>query len=104
MWTCIKCSYAYNPVWVENCDICESSRAQATATTPTLITVPKDNPILTGTGFDTNENNSEKSKILTKLLTHGFDEVPAKVPMATFEQDLEDDFQFLPGIFFKISK
>lgn len=34
---------------------------------------------------------------MLKLLSHGFDEVPTKVPMATFEQDLEDDFQFLPG-------
>lgn len=50
---------------------------------------------------ETTENNSDKSRML-KLLSHGFDEVPTKVPMATFEQDLEDDFQFLPGecIFF----
>lgn len=29
--------------------------------------------------------------------SHAFDEVPSvvEVPMATFEQDLEDDFQFL---------
>lgn len=46
------------------------------------------------TDTDGNENNSDKSRML-KLLSHGFEE--AKVPMATFEQDLEDDFQFLPG-------
>lgn len=39
---------------------------------------------------------------MQKLLSHGFDEVPTKVPMATFEQDLDDDFQFLPGNYFLI--
>lgn len=26
MWICGKCSYAYNPQWVKQCDICESNR------------------------------------------------------------------------------
>ncbi|XP_063703467.1 calpain-D [Culicoides brevitarsis] len=79
MWTCIKCSYAYNPQWVKQCDICESSRSHMSS---------KDSNI--------ESSDNDKSRML-KLLSHGFDEVPTKVPMATFEQDLEDDFQFLPG-------
>lgn len=44
MWTCTKCSYAYNPLWVELCDICESRRSPASLTQPSLITVTKDDP------------------------------------------------------------
>lgn len=42
MWTCTKCSYAYNPFWVEICDICESRRTPPSLTQPSLITVTKD--------------------------------------------------------------
>lgn len=44
MWTCTKCSYAYNPLWVELCDICTSRRTPASLTHPSLITVTKDDP------------------------------------------------------------
>ena len=28
MWTCRKCSYAYNPLWSSGCDICSSSKSE----------------------------------------------------------------------------
>ncbi|XP_024886927.1 calpain-D-like [Temnothorax curvispinosus] len=42
MWTCRKCSYAYNPLWSSGCDICGSSRSPPSLTQPSLITVTKD--------------------------------------------------------------
>ncbi|XP_024939630.1 calpain-15 isoform X3 [Cephus cinctus] len=42
MWTCRKCSYAYNPLWSTGCDICGSSRSPPSLTQPSLITVTKD--------------------------------------------------------------
>lgn len=42
MWTCRKCSYAYNPLWSGGCDICGSSRSPPSLTQPSLITVTKD--------------------------------------------------------------
>ncbi|GAB0096746.1 hypothetical protein DMENIID0001_123120 [Sergentomyia squamirostris] len=87
MWTCTKCSYAYNPLWVEQCDICESNRTPASLTQPSLITVTKD-----GGASRTSGSTSGGSKEMKSC--HGFDEVPTllEVPIATFEQDLEDDF------------
>jgi hypothetical protein len=103
MWTCTKCSYAYNALWVEKCDICECSRSAASLNQPSLTTVTKDGLIVVS-GVVEKEGPSNMKMPLTssKSLTHGFDEMIAagvKVPMATFEQDLEDDFQFLPGEF-----
>ncbi|XP_017467427.1 PREDICTED: calpain-D, partial [Rhagoletis zephyria] len=40
-WTCSKCSYAYNRIWTDSCEICESIRSQPTAEQPSLITVTK---------------------------------------------------------------
>ncbi|KAF7993775.1 hypothetical protein HCN44_010370 [Aphidius gifuensis] len=45
MWTCRKCSYAYNPVWSSVCDICNSSRTPASLLQPNLITVTKDDQV-----------------------------------------------------------
>ncbi|XP_076684671.1 calpain-D isoform X2 [Andrena cerasifolii] len=42
MWTCQKCSYAYNPLWSTGCDICGSFQSPPSLTQPTLITVTKD--------------------------------------------------------------
>lgn len=61
---------------MEQCDICESNRTPASLTQPSLITVTKDGGVR-GAGKVTS--------------CHGFDEV--EVPIATFEQDLEDDFE-----------
>lgn len=102
MWTCTNCSYVYNPIWVEQCDICESNRTPASLTQPSLITVTKSN-MMSSNSMELNEksNNALEDNILhsPKGLIGSFDEVPSivKVPIATFEQDLEDDFQFMPG-------
>ncbi|XP_011187602.1 calpain-D isoform X2 [Zeugodacus cucurbitae] len=40
-WTCSKCSYAYNRIWTDSCEICESVRSQPTIEQPSLITVTK---------------------------------------------------------------
>lgn len=106
MWTCTKCSYAYNPLWVEQCDICESYRTPPSLTQPSLITVMKDGIATTSSNCQHNEQGIGKEsggsgKLIptSKSSSHGFDEVPSivEVPMATFEQDLEDDYQFLSG-------
>lgn len=45
MWTCRKCSYAYNPVWSSVCDICSLPRTPASLLQPNLITVTKDDSL-----------------------------------------------------------
>ena len=47
MWTCTKCSYAYNPLWTNSCDICNLTRSPPSLTEPGLITVTKDSVIYT---------------------------------------------------------
>ncbi|KAK6637651.1 hypothetical protein RUM44_008073 [Polyplax serrata] len=47
MWTCVKCSFAYNPIWSDSCDICNSFRSPPSLTEPSLITVTKDSVIYT---------------------------------------------------------
>ncbi|XP_046688000.1 calpain-D-like, partial [Homalodisca vitripennis] len=80
MWTCIKCSYAYNPIWSEACDICNSTRSPPSLTEPSLITVTKDSvrytPPKDGEGLENGPENGPENHL---------------------QQDLEDDFQFLPG-------
>lgn len=107
MWTCNKCSYAYNPMWVDNCDICDSARIPASLTQPNLIALSKSDDNQSGatssspsSSKDNVNNNNQMKLIMTKSSsTHGFDELPSniRVPMASFEQDLEDDFQFMPA-------
>ncbi|XP_054261302.1 calpain-D-like [Macrosteles quadrilineatus] len=75
MWTCIKCSYAYNPIWSEACDICNSVRSPPSLTEPSLITVTKDSVRYTPPKEEGLENGPDNH----------------------LQQDLEDDFQFLPG-------
>lgn len=41
MWTCTNCSYAYNRIWTERCEICEMGRSQPSVTQPSLITLTK---------------------------------------------------------------
>ncbi|TMW46568.1 hypothetical protein DOY81_008351 [Sarcophaga bullata] len=47
MWTCTNCSYAYNRMWTERCEICENLRTQPSLTQPNLITVTKMDTITT---------------------------------------------------------
>lgn len=98
MWTCIKCSYAYNPIWSDCCDICNSVRSPPSLTEPSLITVTKDSvrytPPKDTSGYIKNVN--QKNKIANDLnLNWSLALGPAT--LATLEQDLEEDFQFLPG-------
>lgn len=95
MWTCTKCSYSYNPIWVDNCDICTLRRTPASLTQPSLITVTKDKPLITS-DIDTRASSDDQShvsinnKMETVKFTRSVDNI-VEVPMATFEQDLEDD-------------
>lgn len=100
-WTC-KCSYAYNPMWVDNCDICDAPRISPAAglTQPMkLITLTKNNSTDNQSGPVKDNVNNNPPKLVMSKSTHGFDELPSnvRVPMASFEQDLEDDFQFMPA-------
>ncbi|XP_037822631.1 calpain-D isoform X1 [Lucilia sericata] len=47
MWTCTNCSYAYNRMWTERCEICENLRTQPSLTQPNLITVTKTDTTMT---------------------------------------------------------
>ncbi|XP_062536367.1 calpain-D isoform X2 [Armigeres subalbatus] len=89
MWTCVKCSYAYNSMFAEVCDICYSSKSNP-------VTVTKCGKHV----FDYNNENDflgirdgdfPHSSLRS---TSGFNEIPAivKVPIATVEQDLDDDY------------
>lgn len=120
-WTCVKCSYAYNALWIDNCDICDtprtslssptlSSSSSSSLSTPTanVTAVQQSNKNIcndnqcgsSSTKDNFNNNNSSSTKLTMSKSTHGFDECfpsNVRVPMASFEQDLEDDFQFLPA-------
>lgn len=106
MWTCTKCSYAYNPIWVEQCDICESRRTPPSLTQPSLITMTKDDHqkaallnSATATAAVATTPSAAKESNLNKFVAsrsqHAFEEIAASIvempPMASFEQDLEDD-------------
>jgi calpain-15 len=93
MWTCTKCSYAYNPLWSDSCDICNSVRSPPSLTEPSLITVTKDSVRYTPPKKDDSEdsegvNNNDPLALVLPGPT---------ATLATLEQDLDDDFQFLPG-------
>nr|CAD7198188.1 unnamed protein product [Timema douglasi] len=89
MWTCTKCSYAYNPLWSDSCDICNSVRSPPSLTEPSLITVTKDSVRYTPPKREGDVNES----VVTN--NNNNDCIPMAT-LATMDQDLEDDFQFLP--------
>lgn len=96
MWNCTKCSYAYNPIWVEQCDICESRRSPPSLTQPSLITMTKDDPTATSTAAKaTAAKETGFNKFVASRSQHAFEEIAASIvempPMASFEQDLEDE-------------
>lgn len=86
LWTCIKCSYAYNSMISELCDICQSCK-----TNP--ITVTKYDKISVDERSRKDFEEDGFNHLLLKS-NSGFNEIPAlvKVPIATAEQDLDDDF------------
>ena len=86
MWTCTKCSYAYNPLWSDSCDICNSVRSPPSLTEPSLITVTKDSVRYTPTKQEIVQDSD--SLISDNLSSRG-----SSATLATLEQDLEDDFQ-----------
>lgn len=93
MWTCTKCSYAYNPLWSDSCDICNSVRSPPSLTEPSLITVTKDSVRYTPPKRgDSEESEGVNNNDPLALLLPG-----PTATLATLEQDLDDDFQFLPG-------
>ncbi|ERL93813.1 hypothetical protein D910_11099 [Dendroctonus ponderosae] len=81
-WTCRQCSFAYNDINGDKCDICKSLRTPPSLNQPSTITVTED-------------RTSTSSSGLPSSWVHAC-EVP--VPIATLDQGLEDDFQMLPGI------
>lgn len=93
MWTCLKCSYSYNPLWVDNCDICMLRRTPPSLTQPSLITVTKDKDHHDTTDEQNQvsiNNKTETVKFTPNRINNAIDSI-VEVPMATFEQDLEDD-------------
>ncbi|XP_055303942.1 calpain-D-like [Sitodiplosis mosellana] len=95
MWTCTKCSYSYNPLWADNCDICTLRRTPPSLTQPSLITVTKDKPLINA-DIDTRSSSDDQSQVSinnkteTVKFTRSVDNI-VEVPIATFEQDLDDD-------------
>ncbi|KAF6217075.1 hypothetical protein GE061_001428 [Apolygus lucorum] len=70
-WTCIKCSYAYNPFLSEKCDICSSIRTPPSLTEPSLITVTKDSVPYTPLTLDNNSSNVDNyQKKLDRDIKH----------------------------------
>lgn len=95
MWTCTKCSYSYNPIWHENCDICTLRRTPPSLTQPSLITVTKDKPLVNVVDIDSRSLDDQckigiNNKTETVKFIRSVDNI-VEVPMATFEQDLDDD-------------
>ncbi|XP_034240011.1 calpain-D-like [Thrips palmi] len=87
MWTCTKCSYAYNPLWSDKCDICDSVRSPPSVNEPSLITVTKDSVRYTPTKQD-----GEATPGDVKVPAPG-----AAATLATEETDLEDEIEYLPS-------
>ncbi|XP_075234504.1 calpain-D-like [Lycorma delicatula] len=88
-WTCIKCSYAYNPLCSDICVICLSVRTPPSLTEPSLITVTKDSVRYIPPKSPEPNSGSNSSSSL--------EQVHQKDSNDHLQQDLEDDFQFLPG-------
>ncbi|XP_050307838.1 calpain-D-like [Anthonomus grandis grandis] len=81
-WTCRQCSFAYNDINADKCDICKSMRTPPSLNQPSTITVTEDRTTISSSG-------------LSSTWVHSND---VQVPIATLDQGLEDDFQILPGI------
>ncbi|XP_044254204.1 calpain-D-like isoform X1 [Tribolium madens] len=81
-WTCRQCSFAYNDFNNFKCDICKGPRTRPSLNEPCTVTVTED-----------------RSSASTPLSLNWNDTMEVQVPLATLDQDLEDDFQLLPGLF-----
>ncbi|KAB0799224.1 hypothetical protein PPYR_07104 [Photinus pyralis] len=76
-WTCRQCSYAYNALYANNCEICSSPRSQ-----PCTITVTDDT-----------SSSSDSMPLFHKWE----DAAGMQVPIATLDQELEDNNSPLSG-------
>lgn len=99
-WMC-KCSYGCNSDLSNKCDMCNSPRkvSQSVSKQIKLLTLSKDNSTENQSEPLNINNNQTNTRLVTSSSSHALDDFPntsIKVPMASFEQDLEDDFQFLP--------
>lgn len=96
MWTCIKCSFAYNPIWSNCCDICYSVRTPPSLTEPSLITVTKDSvrytPSKASSSYMKSGNHKNRTANDYKI---DWSSSSGLATLAAAEQDLEDDFQIL---------
>ncbi|KAK9870980.1 hypothetical protein WA026_009940 [Henosepilachna vigintioctopunctata] len=75
-WTCQMCSYSYNSIGNDQCDICKGQRSKPSLNQPSTITVTDDRTAA-ATSISWNES--------------------IRVPIATLDQELDDDFQLLMG-------
>lgn len=113
MWTCRKCSYAYNPLWSSGCDICSSSRSPPSIAQPSLITLANPGKFFFSLFLYIDQNtklakyNKTKLFCLTIAGKNGANTrsvlqspiaisrdsvryIPTKATLATAESDLED--------------
>nr|CAH7745419.1 unnamed protein product [Callosobruchus chinensis] len=74
-WTCRHCSFAYNGFSVDKCDICKSWRSPPSLNQPCTVTVTEDRSI----------SGPSPTSMWSDV----------QVPIATLDQDLDDDFQLL---------
>ncbi|XP_011503492.1 PREDICTED: calpain-D-like [Ceratosolen solmsi marchali] len=107
MWTCKKCSYAYNPLWSSGCDICNSSRSPPTLAQPSSITLT--NPVILlsrssmnqqerlierrGGNFSAGKNGTSRNQLESPIAISqdSVRYVPTKAAtLATAESDSED--------------
>lgn len=79
-WTCRQCSFAYNGFSVDKCDICKSWKTPPSLNQPCTVTVTEDVSICSSSHMPVNRSESK-----------------LQVPIATLDQDLDDDFQIIPG-------
>ncbi|KAJ3630297.1 hypothetical protein MTP99_011499 [Tenebrio molitor] len=79
-WTCRQCSFAYNDFNNFKCDICKGPRMRPSLNEPCTVTVTED-----------------RGSASTPLSSNWNESVELQVPLATLDQDLDDDFQLLPG-------
>ncbi|CAG9859279.1 unnamed protein product [Phyllotreta striolata] len=80
-WTCRQCSFAYNGFSVDKCEICKSWKSPPSLNQPYTVTVTEDRRL----------NSPSQNRAMN------WNDSKLQVPIATLDQDLDDDFQILPG-------
>ncbi|KAJ8679634.1 hypothetical protein QAD02_015421 [Eretmocerus hayati] len=88
MWTCRKCSYAYNPLWSSGCDMCSSTRSP-----------PSLRQSHSSLADSASRNGASSRSQLHSPIAMSRDSVryiPNKATLATAESDLEDHLDTPP--------